>query len=65
MVVQISLSSGFLSGQEARVPSVITARKIKEGVEHDCWTTTEAALKRSLSEDLQEDFDTAITVFSR
>src|SRR3954454_16588548 len=27
---------------------------IKEGVEHDCWTTTEAALTRDLSEDLQD-----------
>ena len=28
--------------------------RIKEGEEHDCWTTTEAALTRDLSEDLQE-----------
>lgn len=27
---------------------------IEEGEEHDCWTTTEAALTRDLSEDLQE-----------
>jgi len=27
---------------------------IEEGAEHDCWTTTEAALTRDLSEDLQE-----------
>ena len=27
---------------------------IKEGEEHDCWTTTEAALTRHLSEDLRE-----------
>jgi hypothetical protein len=27
---------------------------IKEGEEHDCWTTTEAALTRDLSADLQE-----------
>jgi hypothetical protein len=27
---------------------------IKEGEEHDCWTTTEAALTRDLSGDLQE-----------
>jgi hypothetical protein len=29
-------------------------RTIKEGEEHDCWTTTEAALTRDLSGDLQE-----------
>ena len=27
---------------------------IEEGVSHDCWTTTEGALTRELSEDLQE-----------
>ena len=27
---------------------------IKKGEQHDCWTTTEAALTRDLSEDLQE-----------
>ena len=27
---------------------------IEEGQEHDCWTTTEGALTRDLSEDLQE-----------
>lgn len=27
---------------------------IEEGEEHDCWTTTEAALTRGLSEDLRE-----------
>jgi hypothetical protein len=27
---------------------------IEEGEAHDCWTTTEAALTRDLSEDLQE-----------
>ena len=27
---------------------------IEEGEEHDCWTTTEAALTQDLSEDLQE-----------
>jgi hypothetical protein len=27
---------------------------LREGEEHDCWTTTEAALTRHLSEDLQE-----------
>jgi len=27
---------------------------IEEGVAHDCWTTTEAALTRDLSEDLQD-----------
>jgi hypothetical protein len=27
---------------------------IDEGAEHDCWTTTEAALTRDLSEDLQD-----------
>jgi hypothetical protein len=27
---------------------------IEEGEEHDCWTTTETALTRDLSEDLQE-----------
>ena len=27
---------------------------IEEGQEHDCWTTTEAALTRDLSEDLQD-----------
>src|ERR1041385_2750285 len=27
---------------------------VREGEEHDCWTTTEAALPRELSEDLRE-----------
>jgi hypothetical protein len=27
---------------------------VEEGEEHDCWTTTEAALTQDLSEDLQE-----------
>jgi Domain of unknown function (DUF5655) len=27
---------------------------IQEGEEHDCWTTTEAALTQNLSEDLQD-----------
>src|SRR5688572_33326078 len=27
---------------------------VEEGEPHDCWTTTEAALTRDLSEDLQE-----------
>jgi hypothetical protein len=27
---------------------------LEEGEEHDCWTTTEAALTRDLSEDLQD-----------
>jgi hypothetical protein len=27
---------------------------IKEGEDHDCWTTTEAALTRGLTEDLRE-----------
>ena len=27
---------------------------VEEGEEHDCWTTTEAALTRHLSEDLRE-----------
>ena len=27
---------------------------IEEGEPHDCWTTTEAALTRDLSEDLQD-----------
>jgi hypothetical protein len=27
---------------------------IKEGEQHDCWTTTEAALTRDLSEDLRD-----------
>jgi hypothetical protein len=30
---------------------------IAEGVEHDCWTTTEQALTRHLSEDLREAFE--------
>jgi hypothetical protein len=30
---------------------------IEEGEPHDCWTTTEAALTRDLSEDLQEAWD--------
>src|SRR3954451_15237215 len=32
----------------------IFKQTIREGEEHDCWTTTEAALTRGLSEDLQE-----------
>src|SRR5260370_36696073 len=27
---------------------------VEEGQEHDCWTTTEAALTQDLSEDLQD-----------
>ena len=30
---------------------------IEEGEEHDCWTTTEAALTEGLSEDLQEAYE--------
>jgi hypothetical protein len=30
---------------------------IKEGEEHDCWTTTEAALTRDLTEDLRDAWD--------
>jgi hypothetical protein len=30
---------------------------IEEGQPHDCWTTTEAALTRDLSEDLQEAYE--------
>jgi hypothetical protein len=30
---------------------------IEEGEAHDCWTTTEAALTRELSEDLQEAYE--------
>lgn len=30
---------------------------IDEGEEHDCWTTTEAALTEDLSEDLQEAYE--------
>ena len=30
---------------------------IEEGEEHDCWTTTEAALTDELSEDLQEAYE--------
>jgi len=29
-------------------------KTIQEGEEHDCWTTTEAALTKDLTEDLQE-----------
>jgi hypothetical protein len=29
-------------------------QRVEEGDAHDCWTTTEAALTRELSEDLQE-----------
>jgi hypothetical protein len=29
-------------------------QRIEEGEKHDCWTTTEAALTRDLSEELQE-----------
>ena len=29
-------------------------QRVEEGEEHDCWTTTEAALTRDLSDDLQE-----------
>ena len=38
---------------------------IEEGQAHDCWTTTEAALTKDLSEDLQDAFErlreTAVT----
>jgi hypothetical protein len=30
---------------------------IEEGQEHDCWTTTEAALTRDLPEDLKDAYD--------
>ena len=30
---------------------------IEEGEDHDCWTTTEAALTEDLSEDLQEAYE--------
>jgi hypothetical protein len=30
---------------------------IEEGEEHDCWTTTEAALTEDLSEDLQQAYE--------
>ena len=30
---------------------------VKQGENHDCWTTTEAALTQDLSEDLQEAWD--------
>ena len=30
---------------------------IEEGEDHDCWTTTEAALTEELSEDLQEAYE--------
>jgi hypothetical protein len=30
---------------------------IEQGEEHDCWTTTEAALTEDLSEDLQEAYE--------
>ena len=30
---------------------------VEEGEAHDCWTTTEAALTRDLSEDLQEAYE--------
>jgi hypothetical protein len=30
---------------------------IEEGEEHDCWTTTEAALTEGLSEDLQDAYE--------
>ena len=30
---------------------------VEEGAAHDCWTTTEAALTRDLSEDLQEAYE--------
>jgi uncharacterized protein DUF5655 len=30
---------------------------VEEGEEHDCWTTTEAALTRHLSEDLRDAWD--------
>ena len=30
---------------------------IEQGQEHDCWTTTEAALTEDLSEDLQEAYE--------
>jgi hypothetical protein len=29
-------------------------QQVEDGEAHDCWTTTEAALTRDLSEDLQE-----------
>ena len=32
-------------------------RWIEEGQAHDCWTTTEAALTKDLSEDLQDAFE--------
>src|SRR4051794_34820010 len=32
-------------------------RWVEEGEEHDCWTTTEAALTRDLSEDLRDAWD--------
>jgi hypothetical protein len=39
---------------------------IEEGQAHDCWTTTEAALTKDLSEDLQDAFErlreTAVTL---
>jgi hypothetical protein len=30
---------------------------VEEGEDHDCWTTTEAALTRDLSEDLRDAWD--------
>jgi hypothetical protein len=30
---------------------------IEEGASHDCWTTTESALTRDLSENLREAYD--------
>ena len=30
---------------------------VEEGEEHDCWTTTESALTRDLSEDLQDAYE--------
>ena len=32
-------------------------QRIEHGEEHDCWTTTEAALTEDLSEDLQEAYE--------
>src|SRR4026209_2353403 len=34
-------------------------QQIEVGATHDCWTTTEAALTRDLSEDLQEAWERA------
>ena len=32
-------------------------RWIEDGEEHDCWTTTEAALTRDLSEELRDAYE--------